>query len=62
MIVMKAKCYCPKHGKLKFEDIIIKDYTPLCAKCHSVLEFCDIRPRFNVNGGTKRSRKKKKRK
>lgn len=50
---MKAKCYCKKHGKLKLDDIVIKNGVPVCKKCYSVLEFCNIRPRFKANGGKK---------
>ncbi|MEM7825458.1 MAG: hypothetical protein QW412_01185 [Candidatus Aenigmatarchaeota archaeon] len=55
---MKAKCFCPKHGKLSFDEIVIKDHTPLCAKCHSVLDFCTVKPRFDVNGGEEKKSKK----
>ncbi len=55
---MKARCFCPKHGKLNLEEIVIKDHTPLCAKCHSVLEYCIVKPRFDVNGGEKKKSKK----
>ena len=62
MISIKAKCKCPKHGRLSFENIVIKKGKPLCAKCHAVLEFCIVKPRFDVNGGRKTKRSKKKRK
>jgi len=42
---MKARCFCPTHGKLPLEDIIIKNGTPVCRKCISALEFTDVRPR-----------------
>ncbi|HKZ45192.1 MAG TPA: hypothetical protein VJ343_00635 [archaeon] len=57
MVEIKAKCSCPKHGRLGFEEIVIKNGSPLCAKCHTVLEFCTVKPRFDVNGGTKKSKK-----
>ena len=60
MISIKARCKCPKHGKLSFENIVIKKGKPLCAKCHSVLEFCVVKPRFDVNGGKKTKKKKTK--
>jgi len=59
---MKAKCYCKKHGRLTIDDIVIKDHTPLCYRCHSVLEFCIVKPRFNVNGGTKKVKKRRRKK
>jgi len=42
---MKAKMFCPNHGKLDFENIIIKNGTPTCLKCSSPLEFGTVRPR-----------------
>jgi hypothetical protein len=42
---MKAKCFCPKHGKLSFEQIIIKNREPVCSKCSSILEFGNVKPR-----------------
>jgi hypothetical protein len=42
---MKAKCFCPKHGKLSLEEIMIKGGAPLCNKCSSTLEFADVKPR-----------------
>ena len=42
---MKARVFCPKHGKLRLEDIVIKDGTPICKKCKSKLEFGEVRPR-----------------
>jgi hypothetical protein len=42
---MLAKCKCPKHGKLSMEEITIKNNIPVCKKCSSPLEFCDVRPR-----------------
>ncbi len=50
---MKARCFCPKHGRLSLDDIIIKAGIPVCSKCSSPLEFCEVRPRFDVNGGKK---------
>lgn len=58
MISIKAKCFCKTHGRLSFEQIIIKRGRPLCAKCHAVLEFCTVKPRFDVNGGRKTKRSK----
>lgn len=43
--LMKAKCFCPNHGKLSIEEIIIKNGSPVCSKCSSILEFADVRPR-----------------
>lgn len=42
---MKAKCVCPKHGRLKMNQIIIDDRIPKCKKCKSVLEYAEVRPR-----------------
>jgi hypothetical protein len=55
---MQARCSCPKHGKLSLEEIIVKAGTPLCSKCNSVLGFCKILPRFDVNGGKKTKKRK----
>ena len=41
--------FCPKHGKLTFDQIVIKDGRPVCNKCYSELEFGTVRPRFDVN-------------
>lgn len=42
---MLARCYCPKHGRLDFEDIMIKKGVPICAKCSSELNFGNVKPR-----------------
>jgi len=42
---IQARMFCKEHGKLDFEDIIIKNGTPTCAKCGSILEFGTVRPR-----------------
>jgi len=55
---VKAKCFCPKHGKLKLEEILIKAGSPVCSKCYSPLEFCEVRPKFDVNGGQKKKLRK----
>jgi hypothetical protein len=52
---MKAKMFCPSHGKLDFSEIVIKNGTPVCLKCSSVLEFGTVRPR---KLGDKNERKK----
>ena len=50
---MQAKCMCPQHGKLEFDDIIIKNGNPTCRKCMSVLEFGKIQPRRVMKGKKK---------
>lgn len=57
---MQAKCFCKTHGKLEFEDIIIKNGAPTCAKCSTELEFGTVRPRFDVNKSMKTKHMKKK--
>ncbi|MFH8108810.1 MAG: hypothetical protein QXY24_03660 [Candidatus Aenigmatarchaeota archaeon] len=47
MVEIKARCFCPKHGKLSLEEIVVKNGLPVCSKCSSELQFTDIRPRFN---------------
>jgi len=42
---MQARCFCPEHGKLEFDDIRIKNGLPICAKCSRTLEFGVVRPR-----------------
>jgi len=42
---MQARCFCPEHGKLEFDDIRIKNGLPICAKCARPLEFGVVRPR-----------------
>ena len=40
-----ARCFCPKHGKLDFDDVLIDEGQPVCKKCKSPLEFGKVRPR-----------------
>jgi len=42
---MQAKCFCPEHGRLGFDDILIKNGTPTCARCSKPLEFGRVMPR-----------------
>lgn len=42
---MQAKMFCPKHGKLDFDDVAIKKGMPICRKCQSALEFGKVLPR-----------------
>lgn len=42
---MQARMFCPTHGKLDFDDVIIKNGKPVCRKCRSVLEFGNVRPK-----------------
>jgi hypothetical protein len=37
--------FCPKHGKLDFDDVIVKNGKPVCRKCRAVLEFGKVKPR-----------------
>jgi hypothetical protein len=50
---MKAKMFCPNHGKLSFEEIQIKNGIPICVKCSSELEFGTVRPRKLKDDGHK---------
>ena len=45
---IQAKCFCPTHGKLSLEEIVIKNGVPVCAKCSAELQFGNVRPRFNT--------------
>lgn len=56
---MQAKCICPNHGRLDFDEIIIKNGTPICSKCSAELQFGTVKPRFDVNGKTKKKKSKK---
>jgi hypothetical protein len=42
---MKARMFCPTHGKLDFDQIQIKNGTPICCKCSAELVFGTVRPR-----------------
>jgi len=37
--------FCPTHGKLNFDKIVIKKGIPICAKCHAELKFGEVKPR-----------------
>ena len=54
---MQAKSYCKNHGKLEIDEISIKAGILICSKCSSQLEFGVVRPRFDVNGKGKKSKK-----
>jgi len=56
---MQARMFCPKHGKLSLDDVIIKNGLPICRKCQSTLEFGKVMPR-RVEAVKKKRRKKKK--
>lgn len=58
---MLARCFCPKHGKLEFDDIYIDHGKPICRKCRSVLEFGKIKPRY-IEKPTKKRKRRKRRK
>lgn len=59
---MEARMFCPTHGKLEFEDVVIKNGMPVCRKCMSVLEFGKVRPRPVVSVKVKKTRKSRLRK
>jgi hypothetical protein len=44
-MTMLARCYCPEHGRLGFDEIVIKNRTPICSKCSKALEFGTVKPR-----------------
>jgi len=50
---MQARCFCPEHGRLGFEDILIKNGTPTCARCSKPLEYGKVMPRPVVAAGAK---------
>lgn len=45
MKIIQAKIFCPTHGKLEFDDVIIKDSAPTCRKCNTKLVFGKVQPR-----------------
>jgi len=49
VIGIQAKCYCPTHGRLDLEEIVIKNGVPICSKCSAELQFGTVKPRFNAN-------------
>ncbi|MEM7821816.1 MAG: hypothetical protein QXX38_03345 [Candidatus Aenigmatarchaeota archaeon] len=51
---MQAKCICPNHGRLDFDEIIIKNGVPVCGKCSAELQFGIVKPRFDVNKKSKK--------
>jgi len=57
---MKARMFCPKHGKLSLDDVIIKNGLPICRKCQAVLEFGKVKPRRIEAAKEKKKRRKKK--
>lgn len=56
---MQARCFCPNHGKLEFDEVMIKNGNPMCCKCSAELQFGTVKPRFDVNGKTKNKKSKK---
>lgn len=61
---MLARCFCPKHGKLDFDDIHIDAGLPVCKKCKSPLEFGKVKPKRvgkppKTEQGKKAEKKKK---
>ncbi|HLC39477.1 MAG TPA: hypothetical protein VJJ76_01195 [archaeon] len=57
---MQAKTFCPNHGRLEIDQIVIKNGLPICSRCQSDLQFGVVRPRFDVNGTASVSKAKKK--
>jgi len=57
---MQARCFCPKHGKLDFDNIIIQGGLPTCKKCRSTLEFGKVVPRRVEKAPKKKKRKRRK--
>ena len=55
---MKARIFCPTHGRLELCDVVIKSGEPLCGKCSAALEYGDVRPR-NVDVAKPKERKRK---
>lgn len=63
--MIKARIFCPTHGRLSLDDVVIKDGKPVCKKCSAVLVYGEVKPRKleKVKKRTKRKgRKRKKRK
>lgn len=56
---MQARIFCPKHGRLDFDDVVIKNGIPICRKCQSILEFGKVRPRKIEDVKRKKTRKKR---
>ena len=42
---IQARMFCKEHGKLNFDQIVIKNGMPTCTKCGRALEFGTVRPR-----------------
>jgi hypothetical protein len=57
---MLARCFCPKHGKLDFDDVFIEAGRPVCKKCKSPLDFGKVRPRSVEKPKAKKKTKKTK--
>jgi len=53
VVRIKARCICPIHGRLSFDDIIIRNGVPVCRKCYSELQFGVVKPRRLDNNGKK---------
>jgi ribosomal protein L37AE/L43A len=45
---IQARCFCPKHGRLSLDEIVIKNGIPVCSKCSAELQFGNVKPRFNT--------------
>jgi len=37
-----SKMFCPNHGKLSFDQIVIKNNISICKKCLAELEFGEV--------------------
>jgi hypothetical protein len=63
--MIKARIFCPTHGRLSLDDVVIKNGEPICKKCSAILVYGEVKPRKlkKVKKRMKRKgRKKKKRK
>jgi len=45
VVDIKARMFCPTHGKIEFDEVIIKNSVPICAKCRAELVFGNVKPR-----------------
>jgi len=45
VICIKARIFCPTHGRLDLADVVIKSGEPICGRCSSVLVYGEVKPR-----------------
>jgi hypothetical protein len=64
--MIKARIFCPTHGRLSLDDVVIKDGKPVCKKCSAVLVYGEVKPRklekVKKKVKKRKGRKRKKRK